>query len=204
MWRFSGILTVSLVVASVSGSDACLHLHTEGLNQPNVGEDVELQCHFQFRYNFTMDQVYVLWGREVIPNEYMALVIFDGQNVKTFREDAIFSADALKHGKANLLLRKVSANETGTYLCDITVMPVNSKIKLQMQVKDPEDPCRHMMKDNHSTETDTIELKPGRYSYGIIIAFVFLTLFGLTTVAYVIYKKTSITFQTVDPQDFTL
>ncbi|XP_069461765.1 butyrophilin subfamily 2 member A2-like [Ambystoma mexicanum] len=174
-----------------SVTDACLHLHTDRLILCTAGEDVLLHCQFQYKRNFTLDEVHVLWGKEIATDEYQALVIFDGQNVKRFRENAFFSTGSLQDGKVSMLMKNVTTADNGAYLCDVTVNATNSKARMQMQVAKTGHVCKEDLQLENIPKVQESNTADGftNRSLGAIVAVVMVLGIVLSTVAFVQCKK---------------
>ncbi|XP_043918554.1 coxsackievirus and adenovirus receptor homolog [Protopterus annectens] len=191
-----GLLAASAVLLTkVSNAEMCLHLHAEEQHTVQAGNNVSLPCHLQAKKKFTLTDLHILWGKETAQNEYSVIVNFNGSTVNKFRPGVEMSVDDIKNGNASLLLSDVKVNDSGTYLCDVTVIPTNSKAKVLLQVIDKEDACRKNKSSlpspvlPASSEKLIDEYVPPRYSYGLITAVVFLLIFGLITTGYVLYRK---------------
>ncbi|XP_029452062.1 uncharacterized protein LOC115088184 [Rhinatrema bivittatum] len=186
------VLMPCLVILPFSGMETCLHLHTKRLIQASAGEDMWLHCQFQYNHNFTQDEVYILWGKELALDEYKVIIIFNGQDVKSYRENSVFPLDKLQSGKADLLLKKVEANESGMYLCDVTVKAANGKGKTYMQVLEKGHSCVEEMQLPEVQELPnqfSAQSSTTRSYSGVIISAMLLLGVALAAVGYVLYKK---------------
>ncbi|XP_069092805.1 uncharacterized protein [Pleurodeles waltl] len=174
-------------------ADTSLRLHTEKLILPHIGENVLVQCQFQYKHNFTLDKVHILWGKEIAQDEYSVLVIFDGKKVQRFNENASFHMNSLLQGKASLLLENVTTTDSGTYLCDVTVNASNSKGRTQVYVIRTGHLCKEDLPFQNvykAPVSDTTHSFPNR-SIGAIVAIAVLLVIVLSMVVYVRCKKRS-------------
>lgn len=132
-----------------------------------------------------------MWGKEVAEDEYSALVIFDGKNVKRFNENTSFSTSSLLQGQASLQLENVTTTVSGTYLCDVTVKAANSKGRTQVYVIGTGHICEEDLPFQNvykAHESNTAYGFPNR-SIGAIVAVAVLLAIVLSTVVYVRCKK---------------
>lgn len=137
-----GLFKAFAMCLGITLADGCLHGYAKDSVEASAGQNVLLHFGFYLKYNYTLDNIYIYWGKEIGEDLYEVLVVFDGRDLRISRQGALPSVVGLMSGNASLLLNNVTNSDAGPYLCDVTMTTaekgkktiVNRKLKTHLDI----------------------------------------------------------------------